>query len=262
MDCILHGIDTETFRPLENKDEIREKMEREYGIPKDAVLYVNVGANIGPRKELPLLMHTFKRFVNEGYEAYLFMHTNAYQQFPRGYDLLQWREMLKMEKYIHFPKYNPIINPASEKQLAELYNAADVYVSNSVAEGFGLPIAEALSCGTPVICPYNSAQIELVQGHGWITRNVPLGMYFQIPVYVPMLTRYPVPDQNSLLRNLKEAYESEDLREKYGKAGREFIVRRHSWNIVIEKWFRFLEEIEEELELFNEIEKGLRGRVM
>jgi len=261
IDYIPHGIDTETFRPLGNKDEIRERMEREYGIPKDSILYVNVGANIGPRKELPLLMHTFKRFVNEGYEAYLFMHTNAYQRFPRGYDLLQWREMLKMEKYIHFPRYNPIINPASKEELAELYNAADVYVSNSVAEGFGLPIAEALSCGTPVICPYNSAQIELVQGHGWITRNVPLGMYFQVPVYVPQLTHYPVPDQNSLLRNLKDSYENEDLRKKYGKAGREFIVKRHSWSVVMKKWFQFLDEIEEELELFKEIYRGLRGRV-
>jgi len=263
VDFIPHGIDTETFKPLPNRDEIREKFEEEYGIPKDSILYVNVGANIGPRKELPLLMHTFKRFVERGYtDAYLYIHTNAYQQFPRGYDLLQWREMLKMEHHIKFPRYNPIITPASEKQLAELYNAADVYVSNSVAEGFGLPIAEALSCGTPVVCPYNSAQVELVSGHGWITRNVPLSMYFQVPVYVPMLTRYPVPDQNSLLKNLEESYESDDLREKYGKAGREFIVKRHSWDVVMKKWFQFLTEIESELELFREIEKGLRGRVM
>ena len=262
IDYIPHGIDVKTFRPLKNRDEIREKLEGEYGIPKDAVLYLNVGANVGPRKELPLLMHTFKRFVEEGYEAYLFIHTNAYQQFPRGYDLLQWREMLRMEKHIHFPKYNPIIRPVSEQELAELYNAADVYVSNSVAEGFGLPIAEALACGTPVICPDNSAQIELARGHGWLTRNVPMDMYFQIPVYVPMLTRYPVPDQNSLLENLKESYERPDLRKKYGEAGREFVVKRHSWSVVMKKWFKFLSEIESELKLCEEIRKGLRGRML
>jgi len=262
IDYIPHGIDTETFKPLKNKDEIRERLEEEYGIPKDTVLYLNVGANVGPRKELPLLMYTFKRFVDEGYEAYLFIHTNAYQRFPRGYDLLQWREMLKMEKHIHFPKYNPIIHPASEQELAELYNAADVYVSNSVAEGFGLPIAEALACGTPVICPDNSAQTELAKDHGWLTKNVPMDMYFQIPVYVPMLTRYPVPDQNSLLENLKKSYERPDLRKQYGKAGREFVVKRHSWGVVMEKWFSFLEEIESELELFEEIRKGLQSRVI
>jgi len=66
---------------------------------------------------------------------------------------------------------------------------------------------------------------------------------------------------HSLLRNLKESYENPDLREKYGKAGREFIVRRHSWDVVMKKWFSFLEEIESELELFEEIYKGLQGRV-
>ena len=170
--------------------------------------------------------------------------------------------MLKMEKHIHFPKYNPIIHPASEQELAELYNAADVYVSNSVAEGFGLPIAEALACGTPVICPDNSAQTELAKDHGWLTKNVPMDMYFQIPCYVPQLTQYPVPDQNSLLRNLKESYERPDLRKQYGKAGREFVVKRHSWDVVMEKWFSFLEGIESELELFEEIRKGLQSRVI
>jgi len=262
IDYIQHGIDIETFKPLKNREEIREKLERKHGIPRNSILYMCTAANVGPRKELPLLMHTFKRFVEQGYDAHLYIHTNAYMQFPRGYDLLQWREMLKMEEYIHFPRYNPIIHPASEKELAELYNAADVYVSNSVAEGFGLPIAEALSCGTPVICPYNSAQIELVQGHGWVTRNVPTDMYFQIPCYVPQLTHYPVPDQNSLLENLKESYERPDLRKKYGEAGRKFIVERHSWDVVMQKWFSFLEEIEGELELFDEVLRGLQGRII
>jgi len=262
IDYIPHGIDTETFKPLKNREEIREKLEREHGIPRNSILYMCTAANVGPRKELPLLMHTFKRFVEQGYDAHLYIHTNAYMQYPRGYDLLQWREMLKMEKHIHFPRYNPIVRPASEKELAELYNAADVYVSNSVAEGFGLPIAEALSCGTPVICPDNSAQVELARGHGWLTRNVPTDMYFQMPVYVPMLTKYPVPDQNSLLENLKESYERPDLRKKYGEAGRKFIVERHSWDVVIQKWFSFLEEVENELELFSEVLRGLQGRII
>jgi len=259
IDYIPHGIDTELFRPLKNRDEIRDEMEETYGIPKDSILYVTVAANIGPRKELPLLMYTFKRFVEEGYDAYLFLHTNAYQPFPRGYDLIQWREMLKMEKHIHFPKYNPIVHPATEEELCKLYNAADVYVSNSVAEGFGIPIAEALSCGTPVICPDNSAQKELVLNHGWITKNVPPDMYFQVPVYVPQLTHYPVPDQNSLLHNLKESHENPELRKKYGEAGRRFILENYSWDKIIKKWVEFLEGVNEELELFQELLKRLQA---
>ena len=45
--------------------------------------------------------------------------------------------------------------------LVTLYNAADVYVSNS-AEGFGLTIAEALSCGIPAVGLDYSAVPEVI----------------------------------------------------------------------------------------------------
>ncbi len=37
-------------------------------------------------------------------------------------------------------------------EIAELYQAADVYVSPYLAEGFNLPVLEAVACGLPVIC--------------------------------------------------------------------------------------------------------------
>ncbi|MGI8430169.1 MAG: glycosyltransferase family 4 protein [Solirubrobacteraceae bacterium] len=39
----------------------------------------------------------------------------------------------------------------SDERLAELYNAADVLLFPSLAEGFGWPVAEAMACGTPVV---------------------------------------------------------------------------------------------------------------
>ena len=40
---------------------------------------------------------------------------------------------------------------ASRPQALELYRAAEVFVYPSLAEGFGLPVAEAMACGTPVV---------------------------------------------------------------------------------------------------------------
>jgi len=260
LDYIPHGISTDLFKPCSDKerDKIRNEFEEKYGIPKDATLYLNVGVNMGPRKELPLMMDTFKRFVDDGYDdAYLFMHTNAYMPV-RGYDLIQWRGMMKMGENIHFPTYNPIVNPISNEDLAKIYNASDVYVQNSVAEGFGLPIVEALSCSKPVITAWNSAQKELVKGHGWITENVPEDMYKQIPVYVPQLTEYPVPNQNSLLKNLEASYTSPALREYYGNKGRDFVLQNHSWDTVMSQWFAFLENLEKELQLFKDMKKAFQ----
>lgn len=50
----------------------------------------------------------------------------------------------------------------SQKELAQLYSAAEVLVSLSGSETFGLTIAEALSCGTPAIVYNNTAQPELI----------------------------------------------------------------------------------------------------
>ena len=47
-------------------------------------------------------------------------------------------------------------------QLADAYNAADVFINPSQQETFGMVTAEALSCGTPAIVYNATASPELV----------------------------------------------------------------------------------------------------
>lgn len=51
----------------------------------------------------------------------------------------------------------------SVEELAQLYNAASVYISMSTEETFGLTIAEALCCGTPAVVYDATACPEMVQ---------------------------------------------------------------------------------------------------
>ena len=46
----------------------------------------------------------------------------------------------------------------SDEQMAQLYRRADAFVFASKAEGFGLPLLEAIACGVPVIATRVSAQ--------------------------------------------------------------------------------------------------------
>ena len=50
----------------------------------------------------------------------------------------------------------------SQQELAELYSAADVVLSLSRAETFGLTIAEGMACGTPAIVYNTTAIPELI----------------------------------------------------------------------------------------------------
>lgn len=58
-------------------------------------------------------------------------------------------------KNVNFPAEFKIIKTGyveNEKELAEIYNAADVFVTPSNQESFGYTACEALACGTPVVC--------------------------------------------------------------------------------------------------------------
>ena len=58
------------------------------------------------------------------------------------------------------------------RELVEVYNAAAVYVLPSPSEGFSLTLAEALSCGTPVVTVNQAALGEVAHGYA-LTIDVP-----------------------------------------------------------------------------------------
>lgn len=271
IDYVPHAIPLDYAPQGEKTDEAtRSMLNQKYGIPEDAFLVVNVGANVGPRKEMPLMMKTFARFVNEGHDdAHLYLHTNAHAPWPKGYDLITWRRMIEMEEHIHFPVHDPILVPYSDSDLAKIYSTADVYWQNSVAEGFGLPIAESMACGTPVIIPNNSAQKEFLTygeegdttyrkftgnySRGVLAESVPRDIYEQIPVYVPQLPNYPVPDQYSMLNAIRWMYDYPDRRKQMGIEANKYIEEHHRWDGVIHGWFRILEDVEEEIGMFESL---------
>jgi glycosyltransferase involved in cell wall biosynthesis len=59
-----------------------------------------------------------------------------------------------------------IINPGwvEESEMPFLFNAADVFLHTAEYEGFGLPILEAMACGTPVVVS-NKASIPEIVGN-------------------------------------------------------------------------------------------------
>jgi glycosyltransferase involved in cell wall biosynthesis len=55
--------------------------------------------------------------------------------------------------------------------LAELYSAADMFVSPTFYEGFGMPLAEAMGCGCPVVSTRVAAVPEVTAGAALLARD-------------------------------------------------------------------------------------------
>lgn len=91
-----------------------------------------------------------------------------------------------------------------DEQMPAYYSLADVYVSPSLLEGFGIPLAESLACETPVVA-VNAGSAAEVAGPGGIL--------------VP--PRDPVSLADAVSKLLQDPF----LRNALGKQGREHIKR-------------------------------------
>jgi len=252
IEYIPHGINTEVFKPQPEKE--TKRFREMFGIPEDSFLFVTLGANVGERKQLPLLLHAFKQFLKKHKDAYLFMYTNPNMAFPQGYDLLGIADALGIREHLKYPPIDPILDPWEQKDLAIIYSAADVYITPSLGEGFGVPILEAQSCGTPVIGTDCSAIHELVEGHSWLIKTVKEFVFY--PVWIPTLQVYPVPDMEHMLMCMESAYKDRDLLETLGKKAREFALQ-YDWKYIMPKWYNFLDEVEYEINMFKTLIKEL-----
>lgn len=143
-----HGIDTELFRPSKRGMDLRTR----YGIgPSDPVI-LHVGF-ITRRKGISYLANAIPQMKPS---PWLLMvgQMSSNQRKKMIHDLGKAADKVKFLDYV------------PDSDLPGLYSLADVYVSSSLLEGFGLPIAEALACETPVIATDVGSVSEVVGDGG------------------------------------------------------------------------------------------------
>lgn len=158
---VYHGVDPNAFWPVSGKRPLVMTMGKDIvtmrsraecraflGWPKDETILFRADRHM-PRKNYAALMRGVAPVLARHGDARLIWHCHTIDQ---GGDLRDERS--------HYPAFigdrmnstglHDQFGGVDRKVLCAMYNAADLYVTSS-AEGFGLTIAEALACGTPVV---------------------------------------------------------------------------------------------------------------
>ena len=110
----------------------------------DRPYFVMLGT-IEPRKNHLLMLHLWARFAEEIPDPPLLVLVGA-----RGWENEQIVDML--ERSVRLRGLVIELNRMDDRELGPLLASARALLQPSFAEGFGLPVAEALSLGVPVLC--------------------------------------------------------------------------------------------------------------
>lgn len=158
--CIPHAIDTGIFQPMD-----RQQARSLTALPADRFIVGMVAANKGnpSRKAFPQQLAGFAQFQQRHPDALLYLHTDMgvsggeVVNLPKLCDALSLqpgRDVVFADQYANALGYD-------DTHMAALYSSCDVLLNCSLGEGFGIPILEAQSCGTPAIVGDWTAMSEL-----------------------------------------------------------------------------------------------------
>ncbi len=148
IEVIPNPVNTEIFKPIE-KAEAREILN--LPIDKDLLLFsISPGANIESKgidylvKALLLLRNKFPNLIKKA------------QLLVSGIPRSEKLENVSIKTLFLGTLYDDFT-------ISLYYNAADVFVSPSLQEAFGLTFIEAMSCGTPCVAFNHSGPVDIIE---------------------------------------------------------------------------------------------------
>ena len=143
------------FRPVKEADVLAAVRAR-YELPGRFVLGLST---VQPRKNFDGLIEAFRRLLARSADEPKIAELHLVIAGGKGWmyeDTLALVKRAGLEDRVHFPGF------VAEADLPAVYCLAAVFAFPSWYEGFGLPVLEAMACGTPVVAADNSSLPEVV----------------------------------------------------------------------------------------------------
>lgn len=151
--AIYNGFSTH-FHPLE---EIDMRIVHRYISERDFLFFLG---NTDPKKNAARVLKAYSLYLEQSPVKRPLLIADLKEEYIDR--LLQQEDITGIKSHLYFPGY------IANTDLATLYNAAFAFLYPSLRESFGIPMLEAMACGTPIITGNTSAMPE-VAGEGALT---------------------------------------------------------------------------------------------
>jgi len=241
-DYIYNIIDTDKFYPLKpDSQDLRLFKQKNPWWNPDLKILLFVGRP-NWRKRMLHMFAILKELVNRGWtNVRLFLHSSL-DDPARTANLRELIDALGLRDYI-------VTSPFSwdkgitKDDLRVFYNIADLYIAPHAGEGFGMPIGEAMACGTPFVASDTTTTKEFAGEN--FERGLPSEVTFPIdgagrPVKDLGVMR-PNPLVNNFADKIEQLLADNKRRHLMGKNGAKWVKNNCSRQVVVNKWKKVLE---------------------
>jgi glycosyltransferase involved in cell wall biosynthesis len=233
---VPHGIDASIFHPISSSERAALRDQRGW----NGFLFLTLGAMTG-NKRMDALFKAFA-IVAQKHPHVRLIAKGLNALYPSR-DLLraQTQSLTSTEISLIQPRMTYLEQTLSFADMARLYQTADAYISPYSAEGFNMPVLEAIASGLPVIC----------------TRGGPTDDFtvddFALRVDSVCVPWQPTADANGfllevdfdhLVHQMMVAVESAELAGKARVAGPAFVAAGFTWKHVAQRLLRILFDAE------------------
>lgn len=217
ISVIPHGVNTKLYKPISREEtRSKNKFEQDWFI-------VNVTDRNQIRKRIDLAFHYFAEWVkryNLPTSVKLYYHGAIKDE---GWDIMQLSQELGLRNDSDLVEGRIILTAPNVNSregipldlMPYVYSVADIGLSTTMGEGWGMTVHERMAMGIPMIVPEYSALAEWPKGGVHYTR------ISDIPFYNinGLNTRGGIADMEDTIQALQRMYIDSDYRNKIARAG-------------------------------------------
>jgi D-inositol-3-phosphate glycosyltransferase len=242
VEIIPHGVDSETFYPFQQDSEgVPGRLSARRLLFPDATdlheRFIVLNANRNqPRKRIDTTIRGFALFARDKPATVkLFLHMGVEDV---GWNVILLARRYGIEDRVLMSSLAKTIQAVSTAQLNRIYNACDVGINTSSAEGWGLPSFEHAATRAAQIVPRHSACAEL-----WSDAAVMLDPAFRV-INEAVLTDAWLVAPEGVAAALEKLYgDREFLAEMSEKAFQRATRTEYQWGNISERWNALFQQV-------------------